>query len=260
MLDLPQLLLKLRFLFGLCHNQLKELPWWISGKESICNAGDIGDTGSISRSGRSLGRGNYKPLQYTCLGNPMDRGAWWVTVQGAAKSWTQPSTAQHSAYQLNQRAQAWVLKKSPQMLLKCNQGWETAEMSRVSKLTDGEVSLLRLTQTLSSDSRPTTRLPSDAWLPIRKCMDLLMWVFLSVLRIKLALKIALSFCELISWLLVYVSVIVIFVNVGLRYVSNLKDVAPLKCHKHQGSEPVRMLDPGNVPVCENESRWPADLS
>ena len=45
--------LKVRFLFGLGHNQLKELPWWLSGKESVCNAEDIGDAGSISGSGRS---------------------------------------------------------------------------------------------------------------------------------------------------------------------------------------------------------------
>ena len=87
-----------------------------------------------------------------------------------------------------------------------------------------------------------------------------MWIFWSVLWIKLALKIALSFCRLINGLLVYASVIVIFVNVGLRYVSNPRDVATVKCHKHQGPEPVRMLDPGNVPFCENESRWPVDLS
>ena len=62
------------------------LPWQLRGKESVCDAGDMGDAGSISGLGRSLGRGNYKPLQYTCLGNPMDRGARWVTVQGVAKS------------------------------------------------------------------------------------------------------------------------------------------------------------------------------
>ena len=49
------------------------LPWWLSGKE--CNAGD---TGSIPKSGRSLGEGNGNPLQYSCLGNPTDRGAWWA--------------------------------------------------------------------------------------------------------------------------------------------------------------------------------------
>ena len=49
------------------------------GKESACNAGDLG---SIPGSGRSPGEGNGNPLQYFCLGNSMDRGAWWVTVRG----------------------------------------------------------------------------------------------------------------------------------------------------------------------------------
>ena len=52
------------------------------GKESACNAGD---SGSIPELGRSPGRGRGHPLQYSCLENPMDRGAWWVTVQGVAK-------------------------------------------------------------------------------------------------------------------------------------------------------------------------------
>ena len=49
------------------------------GKESVCNAGDWG---SIPGSGRSPEEGNGKPLQYSCLENPMDRGAWWATVRG----------------------------------------------------------------------------------------------------------------------------------------------------------------------------------
>ena len=49
------------------------------------NAGDAGDMGSIPGSGRSLGRGNGNPLQYFCLGNAMDRGAWWATVHGVTK-------------------------------------------------------------------------------------------------------------------------------------------------------------------------------
>ena len=43
-----------------------------------------GDAGSIPGSGRSPGEGNGNPLQYSCLGNPMDRGAWWATVHGVA--------------------------------------------------------------------------------------------------------------------------------------------------------------------------------
>ena len=63
-------------------------PWWLSGKESACNTGDIGDVGSIPGLGRSPRVGNGNPLQYSCLGNPMDRGAWWATVHSVTKSWT----------------------------------------------------------------------------------------------------------------------------------------------------------------------------
>ena len=49
---------------------------------------NAGDMGSIPGSGRPLGVGNGNPLQYACLGSPMDRGAWWATVYGVAKSWT----------------------------------------------------------------------------------------------------------------------------------------------------------------------------
>ena len=44
--------------------------------------------GSISRLGRSPGGGHGNPLQYSCLENPMDRGAWWATVHSVAQSWT----------------------------------------------------------------------------------------------------------------------------------------------------------------------------
>ena len=64
------------------------LPWWLSGKESTCNSGDIGDVGSIPGLGRSPGEGNGNPLQYSCWENPMDRGASWATVHGVAKSQT----------------------------------------------------------------------------------------------------------------------------------------------------------------------------
>ena len=49
------------------------------------NAGDIRDTSSIFGLRRSPGEGNGNPLQYSCLGNPMDRGAWWATVHGVTK-------------------------------------------------------------------------------------------------------------------------------------------------------------------------------
>ena len=46
----------------------------------------VGDVGSIPGSGRSPGEGSGTPLQYSCLENPMERGAWWATVHGVAKS------------------------------------------------------------------------------------------------------------------------------------------------------------------------------
>ena len=55
------------------------------------NAGDAGDSGSVPGSGRSPGVGNGNPLQYSFLGNPMDRGAWWAAVHKVTKSWTRQS-------------------------------------------------------------------------------------------------------------------------------------------------------------------------
>ena len=58
---------------------LKNLP---------AKAGDIGDTCSVLGAGRSPGEGHGNPLQYSCLENPVDRGAWWATVRGVARSQT----------------------------------------------------------------------------------------------------------------------------------------------------------------------------
>ena len=57
-------------------------------KNLPANVGDIRDSGLIPGLGRSPGAGNGNPLQYSCLENPMDRGAWWATVHGVAKSQT----------------------------------------------------------------------------------------------------------------------------------------------------------------------------
>ena len=54
-----------------------------------------GGADSISGSGRSLGEGNGNPLQYSCLGNPMDRGTWWATVHSVPKSHTGLSMYTH---------------------------------------------------------------------------------------------------------------------------------------------------------------------
>ena len=75
-------------------------PGGADGKQSARNAGDLG---SIPGSGRSPGEGNGNPLQYSCLENPMDRGAWWATVHGGAvrPDWvptTSPPLEPHSLH------------------------------------------------------------------------------------------------------------------------------------------------------------------
>ena len=57
-------------------------------KNQPADAGDTGDVGSIPGSGRSPGEANGSPLQYSCLENPMDRGAWQATIHGIAESQT----------------------------------------------------------------------------------------------------------------------------------------------------------------------------
>ena len=63
---------------------------WVSlvaqGYRICCNAEAAGDVGSIPRSRKSPGGGHGNPLQYSCLENPMDRGAWWATVRRNAES------------------------------------------------------------------------------------------------------------------------------------------------------------------------------
>ena len=74
---LPECLLDARyFIIG--------LPWWLSGRESACESGDVG---SIPVSGRSPGEGNGNPIQHSYLGNSMDRGAWRATHHGIEKGW-----------------------------------------------------------------------------------------------------------------------------------------------------------------------------
>ena len=58
------------------------LPWWLSSKKSTCQAGN---TCLIPGWERSLGKGNGNPFQYSCLENPMDKGAWWATDHGISK-------------------------------------------------------------------------------------------------------------------------------------------------------------------------------
>ena len=71
------------------------LPQGLSGKESACNAGDAGGVGLIPGSGGSPGEGNGNPLQYSCLENPMDRGARRATTHRVAENWTWLSNWAH---------------------------------------------------------------------------------------------------------------------------------------------------------------------
>ena len=70
---------------GYCY-QKRGLPWWFRQLKNLpTNTGDTGDAGLIPGFGRSPGEGDGKPLQYSCLENSMDRGAWQVMVHGVAK-------------------------------------------------------------------------------------------------------------------------------------------------------------------------------
>ena len=96
----------------------KLYPWWLRQKESPCNTRD---TDSIPVSGRSPGKGNGNPLQYPCLENPMDRGTWWATIHGVAKSQTALSDWAH--IHIPSKAVGWKsfvktkTKNSPHYLL-----------------------------------------------------------------------------------------------------------------------------------------------
>ena len=67
---------------------MKDIPGGSEVKASASNAGDLG---SIPGSGRSPGEGNGNLLQYSCLGNPMNGGAWWATIHGITNSQTRLS-------------------------------------------------------------------------------------------------------------------------------------------------------------------------
>ena len=67
-------------------------------KNPPASAGDVRDMGSSPKAGRSSGGGHGNPLQYSCLVNPMDRGAWWATVHGVTES-DITETTQHGSSQ-----------------------------------------------------------------------------------------------------------------------------------------------------------------
>ena len=74
--------MKAKIVVKFCY--IYQLPWWLSSKESACNAGDIG---SIPGLERFPGEGNNQ-FHYSCQENPMDREAWQATAHSVTKSWT----------------------------------------------------------------------------------------------------------------------------------------------------------------------------
>ena len=78
-------------------------------KNLPASAGDARDVGLIPGLGRSPGEGNGNPLQYSCLENPKDRGAWQPTVHGITKSWTWPSTYGPTAWSPWSESGGWSL-------------------------------------------------------------------------------------------------------------------------------------------------------
>ena len=81
------------------------------GSEVKTSASNTGDLGSIPGSGRSPGEANDNPLQYSCLENPMDRGAWWATVHGVTKSRTRLSDFTLPYLTLNHPACGWLVQQ-----------------------------------------------------------------------------------------------------------------------------------------------------
>ena len=95
---------------------------WLSSKESTCNAGTTGDMGSILGSGRYSGGGHRNPLQYSCLENPMDRGAWQATVHGGHKeSYTTDQQHCHSYLNKAYLTQVFSPKSTPYPKCSCIQ-------------------------------------------------------------------------------------------------------------------------------------------
>ena len=111
-----------------CQRFLKQLYYVIRASWLVlvtnnppANAGNAGDLGSIPVSGRFPGKGHGHPPQYSCLENPMDRGAWWVMVHTVAKSWTQLkwlSTQSHHALSI-----AWWLRGKNLLMQEMQETW-----------------------------------------------------------------------------------------------------------------------------------------
>ena len=109
--------------YSICLSVLGVLPPWLSGKESACSAEDTGDVGLIPGSGRSPGGGNGNPLQYSCLENPMDGGAWQATVIEVTKSQTRLSN--YTLVYLDCYTTDWVAYKQKNFISHSPGGWKS---------------------------------------------------------------------------------------------------------------------------------------
>ena len=104
--------------------KMKGFPGVSAVKNPPANAGDLS---SISRSGKSPGVGNGNPLQYSCLENSMDRGAWRAAVHGVTKSWTWLSNWAFKNGSLIINLEIWLVR-SPwcQVKSKSRKQWQTS--------------------------------------------------------------------------------------------------------------------------------------
>ena len=115
-------------------DKMMGLPGWHSGKEFTRNAGDSGDVGSIPGPGRSLGEGNGNLLQYSCLGNPMDREAWRLQSMGSQRvghDWaTNISTSTYENYikflgpSQKTRSKYWMYFSIYETITACKTGFQ----------------------------------------------------------------------------------------------------------------------------------------
>ena len=87
---------------------VRSISGFPGGSEVKASASNVEDLGSIPGSGRSPGEGNGNPLQSSCLENPIDRGAWWATVHGVAKSQTRLSDFTFTFIQENRKLDVFV--------------------------------------------------------------------------------------------------------------------------------------------------------
>ena len=148
---------------------IPRLPQWLSGKESSCNAGDLGDTGSIPGLERSPGEWNGNPFQYSCLENSMDRG---VSTGPPGKSW--PSFERG----LLQAPSSWLVSLQGEM-----KTWRKQEESHVMTETETGVMPLNKECWQPSESRRGKNSPLESLEGVWACRHLNYKSYLQIYQI-----------------------------------------------------------------------------